>query len=88
MRARASAAEVLRHRDVATMSPAEKRRLDAMFATLRPRPPVRRTARHQRWHRGELDASRTLRGSLRRMGEPGDLAWRRRRARGRGGWCC
>ncbi|MFC5175810.1 vWA domain-containing protein [Nocardioides taihuensis] len=83
VRARATAAEVLRHRDVATMSPAEKRRLDAMFATLRPRPPSRRTARHQRWHRGELDASRTLRGSLRRMGEPGDLAWRRRGRRPR-----
>ncbi len=49
-----------------------------MFATLRPRPPLRRTARHQAWHRGDLDASRTLRASLRRMGEPGDIAWRRR----------
>ena len=55
----------------------------AMFATLPPRPPVRRTARHQRWHRGEVDASRTLRDSLRRLGEPGDIAWRRRGIRPR-----
>jgi len=49
-----------------------------MFATLDPRPPLRRTARHQRWHRGQVDASRTLRESLRRMGEPAEIAWRRR----------
>jgi uncharacterized protein with von Willebrand factor type A (vWA) domain len=82
-RARASDAEVLRHRDVADLSAAEKHRLSAMFATLRPRPPVRRTARHQRWHRGQVDASRTLRASLRRMGEPAEIAWRRRGVRPR-----
>jgi len=81
--ARASDAEVLRHRDVATLSAAEKRRLAGMFATLRPRPPVRRTARHQRWRRGQVDASRTLRSSLRRMGEPAEIAWRRRGVRPR-----
>jgi uncharacterized protein with von Willebrand factor type A (vWA) domain len=76
--ARASAAEVLRHRDVATLSAAEKHRLAAMFATIRPRPPMRRTARHQTWHRGQVDAHRTLRTSLRRMGEPARISWRRR----------
>ena len=45
--------------------------------------PLRRTARHQPWHRGDVDASRTLRASLRRMGEPGDIAWRRRGTRPR-----
>jgi hypothetical protein len=75
--ARASTVERLRHRDVADLSAGEKQRLAGMFATLRPRPPTRRTARHQRWHRGQLDASRTLRASLRRMGEPADIAWRR-----------
>ena len=40
VRAMASDTEVLRHRDVASMSAAEKRRLAAMFATLRPRPPT------------------------------------------------
>jgi uncharacterized protein with von Willebrand factor type A (vWA) domain len=78
IRAAASATEVLRHRDVASLSAGEKQRLAAMFATLRPRPPLRRTARHRRWHRGQVDAPRTLRASLRRMGEPGDIAWRRR----------
>ena len=83
VRAMASATEVLRHRDVADLSPAERHRLSAMFATLRLRPPLRRTARHQRWHRGDVDAHRTLRASLRRMGEPADIAWRRRGLRPR-----
>ncbi len=78
VRAMASDAEVLRHRDVASMSAAEKARLAGMFATLRPRPPRRRTSRHQRWHRGSVDASRTLRASLRHLGEPAEIAWRRR----------
>jgi uncharacterized protein with von Willebrand factor type A (vWA) domain len=83
VRAMASDTEVLRQRDVAGLSATDKRRLDGMFATLRPRPPVRRTARHQPWHRGRVDASRTLRASLRRMGEPGEIAWRRRGVRPR-----
>ena len=83
VRAMASATEVLRHRDVADLSPAERQRLSAMFSTLRLRPPQRRTARHQRWHRGDVDAHRTLRASLRRMGEPADIAWRRRGLRPR-----
>lgn len=83
VRAAASATEVLRHRDVAGLSAAEKHRLGAMFATIRLRPPARRTARHQRWHRGDVDGSRTLRASLRRMGEPGEIAWRRRGTRPR-----
>jgi uncharacterized protein with von Willebrand factor type A (vWA) domain len=78
VRAAASATEVLRHRDVASLDAAEKQRLAAMLATLRPRAPLRRTARHQRWHSGRVDASRTLRSSLRRMGEPAEIAWRRR----------
>ena len=76
--ASASETEVLRHRDVATLSAAEKRRLAGMFATIRPRPPMRRTARHQLWHRGQVDAHRTLRSSLRRMGEPARISWRKK----------
>ena len=83
LRAAATATEVLRHRDVAALDAADRQRLAAMFAALRPTAPVRRTARHEAWHRGRLDASRTMRDSLRRMGEPGDLAWRRRRVRPR-----
>jgi uncharacterized protein with von Willebrand factor type A (vWA) domain len=83
VRAKASEAEVLKHRDVATLDAAEKRRLASMFVRLSLRPPARRTARHQRWHRGDLDASRTLRNSLRHLGEPGEIAWRRRGTRPR-----
>lgn len=78
IRAAASPTEVLRHRDVASLTAGEKQRLAAMFASLNPRPPLRRTARHQRWRRGQVDAPRTLRASLRRMGEPAEIAWRRR----------
>jgi uncharacterized protein with von Willebrand factor type A (vWA) domain len=78
VRVAASEAEMLRHRDVASLTAAEKQRLAAMFAALRPRPPLRRTGRHQTWHRGLVDAPRTLRASLRRMGEPAEIAWRRR----------
>ncbi len=83
VRAAASGAEVLRHRDVAALTAGEKQRLAAMFARLECRPPLRRTARHRRWHRGQVDAHRTLRDSLRRMGEPSDIAWRRRGTRPR-----
>ncbi|GAB3249519.1 vWA domain-containing protein [Nocardioides dilutus] len=77
-RAMASDIEVLRHRDIGELTAAEKHRLNAMFASLRPRHPVRRTPRHESWHRGSVDASRTLRASLRRMGEPAEIQWRRR----------
>ncbi|MCD6639443.1 MAG: VWA domain-containing protein [Nocardioides sp.] len=83
VRARASALEVLRHRDVATLDAWERSRLAAMFATLSLRPPVRRSARQQAWHRGDVDASRTLRRSLRHLGEPARIVRRRPRRRPR-----
>jgi uncharacterized protein with von Willebrand factor type A (vWA) domain len=83
VRALASEVEVLRHRDLATMTAAEKHHLAAMFATLRPRPPLRRTLRREPWRRGEVDAARTLRATMRRHGEPAPIAWRHRRARPR-----
>jgi uncharacterized protein with von Willebrand factor type A (vWA) domain len=83
VRARASAEEVLRHRDVAGLGPAEKARLAAMFAGLRVRAPQRRTSRHRRWHRGQVDARATVRSSLRRLGEPGEIVHRRRATRPR-----
>ena len=82
-RAAASAAEVLRHRDVAALSASDKRRLDAMFATLQVHSPVRTTARHEAWRRGSVDGSGTLRRSLRQLGEPAPIVWRRRRSRPR-----
>jgi uncharacterized protein with von Willebrand factor type A (vWA) domain len=83
VRAMASDADLLRERDVAGLSAAEKQRLDALLGALRPRLPVRRVARHDPWRRGRVDASRTLRASLRRMGEPAPVEWRRRARRPR-----
>lgn len=83
LRAAASSAEVLRHRDVATLDPTERALLTAMFATLRVRLPTRSTARREPHRRGPVDASRTLRASLQRMGEPARIHHRRRRTRPR-----
>jgi uncharacterized protein with von Willebrand factor type A (vWA) domain len=83
VRAQASAVEVLRHRDVASLSSAERARLAAMFATLRPRAPRRPAHRRTPSRRGGIDARRTLREQLRRMGEPGPIAWRHRGTRAR-----
>ena len=75
--AMASEAEVLRHRDIADLSATDKAKLAALFETLRPRAPRRTARRRTPWHRGDVDAQRTLRQMLRRMGEPGEVAWRR-----------
>ncbi len=83
VKAMASATEVLRHRDVGTLSSAEKARLATLFAQLRPRAPRRPAHRHTPHRRGVVDARRTLREELRRMGEPGPVAWRRRGTRPR-----
>ncbi|WP_353648953.1 VWA domain-containing protein [Nakamurella sp. A5-74] len=79
----ASATEVLRHRDVATMSLAERTALAGLFAKLVPRAPQRRAHRHTPAHRGRVDARATLREELRRMGEPGSIRRRRRGLRPR-----
>ncbi len=81
--ARASATEVLRHRDVSTLSRSEREELARLFGALRPRAPRRRAHRHTASRRGEVDARRTLRAMLRRMGEPGEVAWRHRGTRAR-----
>ncbi len=81
--ARASATEVLRHRDVSTLSRGEREELARLFGALRPRAPRRRAHRYARSPRGEVDARRTLRAMLRRMGEPGEVQWRRRGTRPR-----
>jgi uncharacterized protein with von Willebrand factor type A (vWA) domain len=83
VRAAASDTEVLRHRDVATLTPAERARLGQLFAHLRPRAPLRPAHRHTPAPRGSVDARRTLREQLRRMGEPGPIAWRHRGTRPR-----
>ena len=83
MRVAASETEVLRHRDIADLSAADRARLSRMFAALEPRPPRRRALRRTPWHRGDVDASRTMRRMVRRMGEPDRIAWRRRGSRPR-----
>lgn len=83
VRAAATAAEILRHRDVATLDPTERALLAGMFASLRVRLPRRATARRTPRRRGAVDASRTLRASLRRMGEPDRIHHRRRTTRNR-----
>ena len=83
LRAMASEAEVLRHRDIAEMPASERARLAALFETLNPRAPRRPAHRRTPWRRGDVDAQRTLRKMLQRMGEPGEIAWRRRSTRPR-----
>ena len=83
IQAMASATEILRHRDIGGMGAAEKARLAAMFSALHPRSPRRTATRRTPWRRGDVDAARTHRLMLRRMGEPSDIAWRRRGLRPR-----
>ena len=78
VQAAASDVEVLRHRDVAQLKPDEKALLDAMIRALHPRLPRRRASRRTAWRRGEIDLHRTLRTTLRQMGEPGRVEHRRR----------
>ena len=78
VQAAASDREVLQHRDVAALRPDEKALLDAMIRGLRPTLPRRRAHRRTPWRRGEIDVHRTLRTTLRQMGEPGRVEHRRR----------
>jgi uncharacterized protein len=83
IRARASDVDVLRHRDIADLTPAERLLLAELFARIRPVPPRRRAVRRARWHSGDLDARRVLREQLKRAGEPGRLTYRRHLSRPR-----
>jgi uncharacterized protein with von Willebrand factor type A (vWA) domain len=80
LRVAASAAEVLRHRDLAELSPAEREHLRALLALLRAEPPLRISRRRRPAGRGNPDPGRTLRAALRNHGEIREL---RRRAPGR-----
>jgi uncharacterized protein with von Willebrand factor type A (vWA) domain len=78
VRAAASSADVLRHRDVAELSKADRARLARLFGRLRPQPPERVSARRRPSRRGEVDGRRTLRQQLRNGGEPATLEFRSR----------
>ncbi|MEY9846516.1 VWA domain-containing protein [Streptacidiphilus sp. MAP5-3] len=76
----ASSAEVLRHRDIAATTDAERAQLRRLLAALALDGETRRTARRRpsRRTRGEVDVRRTMRDLLRHGGEPVRLLRRTR----------
>jgi uncharacterized protein with von Willebrand factor type A (vWA) domain len=74
---RATTTDVLRHRDVASLSDQERTRLAALFDSLEVVPPLRRALRRRPHHRGSVDLRRTLRAQLRAAGELSRLRRRR-----------
>ena len=83
LRVAASDAELLRHRDIATLDAAERGRLVALFGGLDPQPPQRPSYRRRPASRGAVDPQATLRRTLRRLGEPVEIARRHRSVRTR-----
>ena len=81
--ATASEVEVLRHRDLAALSAAEREVVRRLIALLDPVGETRLSRRHRPAGRGDLDRGRTVRAMLRRGGEPVRLARRARRVRPR-----
>jgi uncharacterized protein len=75
--ARASIAEVLRHRDVGTLAEHERAQLATLFDSLEVVAPFRRALRQRAHHRGSVDLRRTLRAQLRSGGELTRLRHRR-----------
>ncbi|RSN15897.1 hypothetical protein DMB42_03740 [Nonomuraea sp. WAC 01424] len=80
--ATASRAEVLRHRDVARLTEAERAEVHRMLAMLRSGRAARRSRRFEPAHRGGLDQRRTVREAL-RSGEVARLRHRRHTTRPR-----
>ncbi|PZU43141.1 MAG: hypothetical protein DI571_10015 [Arsenicicoccus sp.] len=74
---RASAAEVLRHRDVAELTPTEREHLRRLFAVLRPAAPMRPSRRRRPGPVGAVHPARTVRRALRDGGEVTRLLRRR-----------
>ncbi|HEY2221177.1 vWA domain-containing protein [Actinomycetospora sp.] len=83
LRVAASGEEVLRDRDIADLTIGEREHMRRMLALLRPDPPRRRARRRRPARRGEPDARRTLRSTLRHAGEIPGLERRARRERPR-----
>jgi uncharacterized protein len=81
--ATASEVEVLRHRDLAGLSPAELEVVRRLIALLDPVGETRVSRRHRPAYRGSIDRGRTVRAMLRRGGEPVRLERRVRRERPR-----
>ncbi|MEC3976282.1 vWA domain-containing protein [Amycolatopsis sp. H20-H5] len=83
LKAAASENEILRQRDLAGLTVAERAHLRELLATLRPELPLRSSPRQRPARRGKLDQSRILRTMLASGGEPVRLAHRRRASRPR-----
>ena len=81
--ATASELEVLRHRDLADLTAAEREVVRRLIALLDPVGETRVSRRHRPAYRGHLDPGRTVRAMLRRGGEPVRLERRKRRVRPR-----
>ncbi|MBP2702368.1 VWA domain-containing protein [Microbispora sp. RL4-1S] len=81
--ATASRVEILRHRDVARMSEAERREVGRLLAMLEGTRERRRSRRHRPSTRGTLDGRRTVREAVRHGGEPARLRLRAHRDRPR-----
>jgi uncharacterized protein with von Willebrand factor type A (vWA) domain len=80
---RASGEEVLRHRDVADLTVAERDQLRRLFALLRPAAPMRLSRRRSPSAHGAIHQARTVRRALRDGGEVTRLLHHRARPRPR-----
>ena len=81
--AAASGEEILRHRDIGQLSPAEREQLQRLFALLTPNPPLRRSRRRTPANRGNVHVARTVRRALHNGGEIVSLSRRKARQRPR-----
>jgi uncharacterized protein len=70
LRVAADDTEILRHRDIAELTAAERAHLAELIAALHPRPPTRAALRLRPSRRGPVDPRRTLRHMLAAGGEP------------------
>jgi uncharacterized protein with von Willebrand factor type A (vWA) domain len=70
LRVAADDTEILRHRDIAELTAAERAHLAELIAALHPRPPTRAALRLRPSRRGPIDPRRTLRHMLTAGGEP------------------
>lgn len=76
LRVAASETEILRHRDIAGLTPAEREHLRELIATLHLDPPLRRAVRFRPQRTGRLDPARVLRVMRSTGGEPVRLLYK------------
>ena len=81
--ATASRLEILRHRDLASLTASERETVRRLIAAIDPVGEPRSSRRHRSADRGGVDARRTVRALLRSGGEPARLQRRTRRLRPR-----